>query len=119
MERESIAPRADWQQQCEDVGFIYHSMDGVYWDERYCYRFTAGQIDELEEATAALHQLCLKAVEHVVAERRFDELKIPAAFHDYVTRSWQARVSSNHGYGSLEASGREGASGLLHAITIS
>ena len=97
MERESVAPRPDWQQQCENVGFIYHSMDGVYWDERYCYRFTSAQIDELEAATADLHQLCLKAVDHIVGEKRFDELKIPAAFHEYVTRSWQARDPSVFG----------------------
>jgi glutathionylspermidine synthase len=97
MERESVTPRPDWQKQCEDVGFNYHSMDGVYWDERFCYRFTSEQIDTLDDATVALHELCLKAVEHIVAERRFDELKIPAAFHEYVIKSWQSREPSVFG----------------------
>ena len=97
MERLSVTPRPDWQQQCEDVGFLYHSMDGVYWDESHCYRFTSGQIDELDAAAANLHELCLKAVDHVVTEKRFDELKIPAGFHDYVTRSWQQREPSVYG----------------------
>jgi len=97
MERESITPRPDWQKQCDDIGFIYHSMDGVYWDERYCYRFTSQEIDELDDASVALHKLCLAAVEHIVAEKRFDELKIPAAYHEYVTRSWQNREPSLFG----------------------
>ena len=91
MQRESVTPRADWREQCDSVGFTYHSMDGVYWDERWCYRFSAAQVDELEAATEELHRMCLEAVENIVANKRFDELKIPAAFHDYVTRSWQAR----------------------------
>ena len=97
MERESITPRPDWEKRCEDIGFSYHSMDGVYWDERYCYRFSAGEIDELEAATSELHQLCLKAVDNIVSNKRFDELKIPAAYHDYVTRSWQTREPSVFG----------------------
>ena len=67
MERESITPRPDWQQQCDNVGFIYHSMDGVYWDELWCYLFTAAQIDEVDAATADLHLLCLEAVKPLVA----------------------------------------------------
>jgi glutathionylspermidine synthase len=97
MERETITPRPDWREQCENIGFNYHSMDGVYWDERYCYRFTSAQIDELDDAAVALHELCLKAVDHIVAERRFDELKIPAAYHDYVAKSWQQREPSVFG----------------------
>ena len=97
MDRESIEPRADWREQCEKIGFSFHSMDGIYWDERYCYRFTAAEIDELEEATENLHQRCLEAVENIVANKRFDELKIPAAFHEYVTKSWQAREPSVFG----------------------
>ena len=106
MERESVAPRADWQQQCEDVGFSYHSMDGVYWDERYCYRFTAEQIDELEAATESLHKICLDAVDHIVTNKRFEELKIPVAFHDWVTQSWQAREPSVFGRFDLVYDGK-------------
>jgi glutathionylspermidine synthase len=106
MERLSVTPRPDWQQQCEDVGFLYHSMDGVYWDESHCYRFTSEQIDELDDAAAKLHELCLKAVDHIVTEKRLDELKIPAGFHDYVTRSWQQREPSVFGRFDLVYDGK-------------
>jgi glutathionylspermidine synthase len=97
MEREASTPRPDWRQRCEDVGFIYHSMDGVYWDESLRYRFTSEQVDTLDDATAELHRICLAAVEHIVANKRFEELKIPAAYHEYVTKSWQAREPSLFG----------------------
>ena len=97
MERLSVTPRPDWQQQWEDIGFIYHSMDGVYWDESHCYRFTSEQIDEIDDAAANLHDLCLKAVDHIITEKRLDELKIPAGFQEYVTKSWQQREPSVFG----------------------
>jgi glutathionylspermidine synthase len=91
MERLEVAPRPNWREDCEAVGFTYHSMDGVYWDEAHCYRFTTAQIDVLEAATLALHELAVAAIEHIVADDRFEELAIPAAFADYVRASWRAR----------------------------
>ena len=91
MERLEVTPRPNWREDCEAVGFTYHSMDGVYWDEAHCYRFTTAQIDVLEAATLALHELALAAIEHIVAADRFAELAIPAGFADYVKRSWQAK----------------------------
>ena len=91
MERLDLTPRPNWREDCESVGFTYHSMDGVYWDEAHCYRFSAAQIDELEAATAALHELTLTAIEQIVTTDRFEQLAIPAAFADYVRASWRAR----------------------------
>ncbi|HXX84504.1 MAG TPA: glutathionylspermidine synthase family protein [Casimicrobiaceae bacterium] len=90
MERLEVEPRPDWRRDCESVGFNYHSMDGVYWDESHCYRFTADQIGELEEATRALHGMALAAAEHVIIANRFDQLAIPAQFVEYVKASWRA-----------------------------
>jgi glutathionylspermidine synthase len=91
MERLAIDPRTDWRRDCESVGFNYHSMDGVYWDESHCYRFAAEEIDVLEQATRALHQLALAAVEHIVTTDRFGQLAIPPRFADYVKASWRTR----------------------------
>jgi len=91
MERLDVTPRPNWREDCESVGFTYHSMDGVYWDEAHCYRFSAAQIDELEAATLALHELTLTAIEQIVAADRFEQLAIPAAFTDYVRASWRAK----------------------------
>jgi glutathionylspermidine synthase len=91
MERLEVTPRPNWREDCEAVGFTYHSMDGVYWDEAHCYRFTSAQIDELEAATLALHELSLAAIEHIIADDRFEQLAIPATFADYLKRSWHAK----------------------------
>jgi glutathionylspermidine synthase len=89
--RESRTPRANWREDCEAVGFSFHSMDGVYWDESHCYRFTADEIDELEAATRELHQLSLAAVDHIVATGRFEQLAIAPGFAERITTSWKSR----------------------------
>ena len=97
MKRERITPRAGWEQKVEELGFLYHSMDGVYWDESVCYRFTSGQVDTLEAATAELHERCLEAVDRVVAKRDFERFRIPGAFHKLVEDSWKDRQPSLYG----------------------
>ena len=61
MIRERVTPRANWREDCEAIGFSYHSIDGVYWDESRCYRFTADEVDTIEAATAEVHARCLDA----------------------------------------------------------
>jgi glutathionylspermidine synthase len=97
MIREMLTPRANWQEDCEAIGFSYHSLDGVYWDESRCYRFSADEIDTLEASAAELHARCLDAVEHIVARNRFDALAIPNAWRDRVARSWRAKELSLFG----------------------
>jgi len=97
MEREMRTPRPDWIAQCEKVGFSYHSLDGTYWDESRCYRFSAAEIDALEAATAELNARCLDAAEHIVARGRMAELAIPPGWRDRVAESWRARQPSLFG----------------------
>jgi len=97
MHREALVPRVDWPAKVEELGFYFHSMDGVYWDERACYRFTEAEIDTLEAATAELHARALEAVERVIAKRDFSRFAIPEAFHDWIERSWKARDPSLFG----------------------
>lgn len=97
MRRERIDPRPDWRARCESVGFHYHTIDGVYWDESACFAFTADEIDTLEAATNELHRISLEACEHIVAKRRFHELAIPAEFHALVAESWRRRDPTLYG----------------------
>ncbi len=94
MQREMRNPRHDWIAQCEGVGFSFHSIDGTYWDESRCYRFTSREIDALEAATAELHARCLDAAEHVVVSGCMDRLAIPETWRDRVADSWRARQPS-------------------------
>ena len=97
MRREQRVPRVDWPAKVEELGFSWHSMDGVYWDERACYRLTSDEVDTLEAATGELHQRCLEAVEHVIAHRRYAELGIAPAFAPLIERSWRDRAPSLYG----------------------
>ena len=98
MQRESIVPRAGWQGKVEALGLSYHTIAGdTYWDEAACYRFSAAEVDKLEEATAELHQRALEAVGRVVDKGDFSRFQIPAAFHELVVRSWKDREPSLYG----------------------
>src|ERR1700676_1678114 len=105
--RESRSPRPNWREDCEAVGFSFHSMDGVYWDESHCYRFTADEIDELEAATRDLHQLSLAAVEYIVTDDRFEQLAIAPGFADRIRASWKARDPALAGRFDLALNGRD------------
>lgn len=97
MQRETLTPRADWQRQFEDLGFHFHSLDGVYWDESVCYRFSSYEIDMIEEATWKLHALCIAAVDHVISTRAFAPFALPGWFIDYLVRSWNADEPTLYG----------------------
>ncbi|PYE56437.1 glutathionylspermidine synthase family protein [Deinococcus yavapaiensis] len=97
MRRVAIPPRANWRARNEELGFLFHSMGGTYWDERAAYAFTAEQIDELEEATNELHRLSLIAVEHVVRENRFGELGMTPLAAELARRSWDHRAPPIYG----------------------
>ncbi|QJR16429.1 glutathionylspermidine synthase family protein [Usitatibacter palustris] len=88
MKREERVPRPDWPQKVEALGFHFHSMDGVYWDERACYRFTAAQVDRLELATAELQTRCIEAAGRVIESGDFGRFHIPEPFHKLIRDSW-------------------------------
>ncbi len=95
--RERRAARSNWRQRCEEAGFFFHSMGGTYWDESACYAFTAAEVDRIEEITAEMHQLCLKAADEAVRSKRFAEFAIPEAFRELVAQSWQRREATLYG----------------------
>lgn len=91
----------------ESIGFTFHSMGGVYWDEGVCYTFEAEEIDLLEEATAEVHSLCLEAVEHVIRYERLEELAIPDDWRERVIESWRAGEPALYGRFDFRYDGRE------------
>jgi glutathionylspermidine synthase len=72
----------------EELGFSFHSMDGVYWDERACYRFTAAEIDKLELATGELQSRCIDAAGRVIERGDYERFRIPPAFIPLIEQSW-------------------------------
>jgi glutathionylspermidine synthase len=98
MERAVTPPRFDWQEKVESYGMTYHTIDGqVYWDETAYYTFTASEIDVIEEATAELHDICIKAAEHVISNKLYSRLMIPPQAVPLIERSWENDEPSIYG----------------------
>ncbi|MBL8511596.1 MAG: glutathionylspermidine synthase family protein, partial [Betaproteobacteria bacterium] len=97
MKRESHIPRPNWPQKMEAVGFGFHSIDGIYWDERACYALTAAEVDTLEAATAELHQMSLATVQHVIDHQLYEHFAIPQEFVPLIETSWRNRDVSLFG----------------------
>jgi glutathionylspermidine synthase len=88
MKRIDCIPRPDWPKKMEELGFSFHSIDGIYWDERAAYAFTAEEIDTLEAATNELHQMCIEAAGHLIKSGDYSRFAIPPEFIPMVERSW-------------------------------
>jgi glutathionylspermidine synthase len=109
MDRIPQTPRPDWAARIESIGLTYHSVgvppeapdDGLYWDESVAYRFTAAEIDRLEAAAEAVHELCLAAVDHACRDERvMERFRIPSAYRAYIRASWARR--DPHLYGRFD-----------------
>ena len=106
MERIKSTPRADWQSAVEARGLKWHTGQTPYWSEDAYYRFTTEQIDTLERATNELHERCLEAVQHVIDEKRYAELKIPEHAIPLITKSWNDEPPSVYGRFDLAYDGK-------------
>ncbi|MCL2344341.1 MAG: glutathionylspermidine synthase family protein [Desulfobulbus sp.] len=101
MKRIPQAPRPDWPQQLESVGFHFHSLDEFnvprlvdastfyYWREDAAYEFSAQEVETLYAAAYELNQRCLEAVQHVIDHDLFARMAIPADFAQLVRASWE------------------------------
>ncbi len=76
----------------------YHTIDGeAYWDESACYEFMSAQVDKLDKATGELHDMCIEAAGNVIENNRFNELRIPERFRNYIVNSWETDSPSMYG----------------------
>ena len=113
MQRHRCEPRPDWRERVEATGLIYHSHEsGPYWDEAACYELTAGEVGALEEATRALHFLCIEAAEAVIKNGWWGRLGIPETAVPVILRSWERDDFSLYGRFDL-AMDRDGRPKLL------
>ena len=97
MKRLSIAPRINWQQKVEQIGFGFHTQETVYWDESVCYSFTKNEIDHIEQATASLWDLCLGAVQYVIDNNLYEKFCIPQHIIPLIEKSWMEDHPSIYG----------------------
>lgn len=98
--------RRDWEKTVESQGMIYHSIDGVpYWDESAYYQFSMPEVDVMEKATNDLHALCLEAVQHVIDNKRYAQMKIPEAAIPLIEYSWNNETPAIYGRFDLRFDG--------------
>ncbi|KAA8999274.1 glutathionylspermidine synthase family protein [Affinibrenneria salicis] len=96
MKRISIAERPDWREKAAEFGFRFHTMYGEpYWCEDAYYQFSLAQIEQLEETTAELHQMCLQVVEKVVgSDALMEKFRIPKHTWEFVRNAWRTHQPS-------------------------
>src|SRR4051812_2076495 len=97
MQRIVTERRKDWEEAVEARGLKWHTGTTPYWSEDAYYRFTADEIDMVERATNELHERCLEAVQHVIDEERYAELKIPEHAIPLIEQSWKDEPPSIYG----------------------
>ena len=80
------------RKQNAPAGFDFYTQDGVpYWGEDACYRFTAAEVDIIEEAANKLHKLCMHAVQQIVEMRLYPLLGIDPEIGRLISESWERR----------------------------
>jgi glutathionylspermidine synthase len=97
MKRKKLTARENWKQKAEEIGFLFHSLDDIYWDETACYSFNYKQIEQIEKATNELYEKCLEAVEYVISNKKYDLLQINPDFIPLIERSWEEDEPSIYG----------------------
>lgn len=89
--------RKNWEHKLENLGFGYHSLEGLYWDESHYYEFSSDEINKIENATTELWQMCLQAVDYIIEKNLWDKFNIPEFFRNYITTSWEEDHPSIYG----------------------
>lgn len=99
MKIKHLTPSSDWQQRLEKTGFGYHTEDHAtpYWIEHYYYSITENLADEIYAATSDLWQMCLAAVDHVIANKMYDLFQIPLFIQQHIEESWENDAPSLYG----------------------
>jgi glutathionylspermidine synthase len=97
MKRIKITPRPDWEEKVENIGFGFHTLESIYWDESAYYEFSMKEIDAIETATNELWKMCLEAVEHVVSKKKYDLFHIPKWFVPHIEATWESDAPAIYG----------------------
>ena len=106
MQRIASTPRPGWESIVEARGLKWHTGQTPYWSEDAYYQFTTDQIETLERATNELHERCLEAVQHVIDEKRYAELRIPEQAIAQIVKSWESDPPSVYGRFDLAFDGK-------------
>ena len=106
------APRSNWQERVESLGFMFHSVGGTYWDESTSYILSMDDVNLIEKASAQLFTMCMEIVEEAVSKRQLNAWYIPPHLHGLIFDSWEQDHVTLYGRFDLAAD-REGNLKLL------
>lgn len=94
MKRIAINPRNNWQEKVQNLGFGFHAD---YWNEKAYYQFSMEEVNQIEQATTELQEMCLKAVDYVIENRLYDKFHIPKYLIQHIEDSWNNDALSLYG----------------------
>ena len=99
MQRTALTPRPHWQQTVSAQGLTFHTLENgdPYWDESACYQFSTAEIDTLEAAGNTLQTMCLAAAQHIIDNKRYAELDIPAEAVPLIEWAWENEPPALYG----------------------
>ena len=104
MKRHIITPRYNWERKVQELGFLFYK--GYYYEDA-CYEFTAREIDQIEEATDNIFDMCLAVVQHVIDNNLWDEFFIPRDYAELIKWSWKEDMMSFYGRFDLAYNGAD------------
>jgi glutathionylspermidine synthase len=103
MKRLTIPVRPDWQLKVEDLGLLYHTVNGVpYWDESAAYEFTPREIETLENATNELQGIAIQTLEQIIARDWFHRMGITERARKLIIDSWEREPHQLSLYGRFD-----------------
>lgn len=105
MLRKTFKERDGYRQRLSEIGFQYHSTpssDGAeYWTEGAAYEFTLAEIERIEAASDALHEICLETVTDIIESGDYpNEFKLSEQSKSLIERSWER--DDLHVYGRFD-----------------
>jgi glutathionylspermidine synthase len=89
--------RENWQEKVEALGFIFHSLNNLYWDESRAYEFSIDEILRIERATKTLHDMSLEAVQHIIDNNLFQRFNLSKNVADIIIKSWNEEHPAIYG----------------------
>lgn len=102
MKRIILPKRDQWEKKHIDIGFDYFNLpsrDGsLYWSEGVAYEFTLKQIEQLEDASNELHQMCLHLVEDMIQQGDYPNyFQLPQQAIPFIEHSWKNQAPTLYG----------------------
>lgn len=87
--RKAIRPRNNWQDIVQEQGMFYHTIDGQsYWNESVCYELDLELVDEIEDATAELRDMCRTFVRDEIQKGDYVGYNFNDATKTLIEKSW-------------------------------